>query len=152
LVLVSCAALERLSTLVLPPILAVLNPVPRVLSSVLALLLFALCIPADAVYLLNPPGDLQELAATIRPELGDKGCLVFVSEGLSRNLFLLFEPDLEARECRDFTHTRIVLAEHPYVTPADKRNAELYFRGLNFVEKKRQSEADGQIVTLDTDK
>jgi hypothetical protein len=152
LVLVSCAALERLSTLVLPPMLAVLNPVPRVLSSVLAVLLLALCIPADAYYLFNPPGDLEDLAAAIRPELGPDSCLVFVSEGLSRNLFLLFEPDLETRECRNFNHSRIVLAEHPYIVPADKRNAELYFRGLNFVEKKRQSEADGQVVTLDTDK
>jgi hypothetical protein len=152
LVLVSCAALERLSTLIFPPVLAVLNPVPRVLSSVLALLVFALCIPPDAYYLLSPPGDLQALTALIRPELGDDGCLVFVSEGPSRDLFLLFDPSLEARECRNFTHARVVLAEHPYVAPADQRNAELYFRGLNFVEKKRQSQADGQVVTLDADK
>jgi hypothetical protein len=151
LVLVSCAALERLSTLVLPPMFAVLRPVPRVLSFVLAILLIGLCIPPDAYYLLSPPGDLQALTALISPELGADGCLVFVSEGLSRNLFLLFEPDLEARECRDFAHQRVVLAEHPYVLPADQRNAELYFRGLNFVEKKRQSKADGQVVTLDED-
>jgi hypothetical protein len=151
LVLVSCAGLERLSTLVLPPIFSVLNPVPRVLSSILSLLLFALCLPADALYLLNPPADLEDLTAAIRPELGDKGCLVFVSEGMSRFLFLLFDPDLEARECRNFSPTRVVLAEHPYVVAADKRNAELYFRGLNFTEKKRQAEADGQVITLDAD-
>jgi hypothetical protein len=151
LVLVSCAALERLSTLVLPPMFAMLSPVFRVLSPGLAILLFALCIPPDAYYLLSPPGDLQALAALIRPELGADGCVVFVSEGLSRNLFLLFEPDLETRECRNFTHPRVVLAEHPYVAPADQRNAELYFRGLNFLEKKRQSKADGQVVTLDED-
>jgi hypothetical protein len=151
LVLVSCAALERLSTLVLPPMFAMLSPVFRALSPALAILLFALSIPPDAFYLLSPPGDLQALTALIRPELGADGCLVFVSEGLSRNLFLLFEPDLETRECRDFAHQRVVLAEHPYVAPADQRNAELYFRGLNFVEKKRQSTAGGQVVTLDED-
>lgn len=148
LILVSFAGLERLSTLVLPPVLSVLRPVPRVLTPALAILFIALCIPADAFYLLNPPQDLESLTQLIRPELNEKTCLVFVSEGLSRYLFLAFEPDLEAHECRNFSHPRIVLAEHPYVTPADKRNAELYFRGLNFVEKKRQSAAGGQIVTV----
>ena len=54
----SCAGLERLSTLLPPPILAVLSPVPRALASVLSLLLFVLCLPADALYLLEPPGEL----------------------------------------------------------------------------------------------
>jgi hypothetical protein len=151
LVLVSCAGLERLYTLLLPPVLAVLNPVPPVLSSVLSVLLLVLCLPADVFYLLDPPGDLEDLTAIIQPELGDKGCLVFVSEGMSRFLFLLFDPGLETRECRNFNADRIVLVEHPYVVPADKRNAELYFRGLNYIEKKRQGEADGQVVTLDND-
>ncbi len=149
LILVSFAAWERLPIALVRPLAM---RVPRLLSPVLAGLLIALCIPADILYLLRPPGDVASLTRLIRPELGEEGCVVFVSEHLSRHLFLLFDPSLEKSECRSFTHPRIILAEHPYVTPAQKRNAELYFRGLNFVESKRQSAAGGSVVTLDDEK
>jgi 4-amino-4-deoxy-L-arabinose transferase-like glycosyltransferase len=112
-------------------------------------LLIALCLMSDAEYLVTRTEDLRSEAALIRPQLTDDSCVVFVSEGLSRDLFLLFDPNLKARECRNFFHKRAVLASHAYVRPDQQENAESFFRGLNFTEVKRFGTGGGQILVVE---
>jgi hypothetical protein len=150
LIILFFAALERLSEATLPKPLVALHPALRALSPALAVLLIALCLPADANYLVKRPGDVAALSSLIQPELTKKACVVFVSEHLSRYIWVLFQPDVEKYECHNFFHSRVVLAEHPWVRPEQQHAAEQYFRGMNFIEKKRQTVAGGQIVTFET--
>ncbi len=92
--------------------------------------------------------NLQALAAAVPPQLTGNSCVVFVSERLSRTLFLMFEPELARHECLDFFHPRIVLASHPYVRPDQQQDAESYFRGLDFTPAKRLPIGGGQIVVM----
>lgn len=125
----------------------------RPFSFGVATLIIAVCAVADAEYLLSafgpgPHEDLQTLAASVPGELHGDSCVVFVSQRFSQALFLVFEPELQRRECLDFFHSRIVLASHPYVTPDQQQDAESYFRGLNYTEVKRVQIGGGQVVVL----
>ena len=125
----------------------------RTLAQAAALSVIAVCAIADVQYLWPPAAsepreDLQSLAALVPAQLSGDACVVFVSERLSRQLFLLFEPQLDKRECLNFFHSRIVLASHPYVTPEQQHDAESYFHGLNFAESKRLRAGGGQIVVM----
>jgi 4-amino-4-deoxy-L-arabinose transferase-like glycosyltransferase len=112
-------------------------------------LLVLLCLLTDARYLATPTEDLRSETFLIRPQLRGDSCVVFVSERLSRNLFLLLDPSLQADECGNFFHHRVVLASHAYVTPFQQEDAESFFRGLNFVEVKRIRAGGGQIIVME---
>ncbi|MBV8895631.1 MAG: hypothetical protein JO051_03895, partial [Acidobacteriaceae bacterium] len=85
------------------------------------------------VELIGGPEENLALEAThVTPELTGDSCVVFVSEKYSKPLFLVFQPQLDAHECQEFFHHRIVLASHPYVHPDQQADAESYFRGLNY--------------------
>jgi hypothetical protein len=115
-----------------------------------ACLLIALSLIADAQYVLTPLEDLYAETRLIPPELRGDSCVVFVSQRLSKNLFLLLDPGLQSHECSNFFHRRAVLASHAYVTPFQQEDAESFFRGLNFVEVKRIRAGGGQIVVMET--
>ena len=137
-VIVSFAALERFAQ----------RPARRTWAYALITILLTLCTLRDIDYLAFPAEDLAQEAAMIRPELTGDSCVVFVSEGLSKALFLAFQRSLESRVCSDFFHRRAVLASHPYVRPSQQENAESFFRGLNFVVIKRVHAGGGQIVVM----
>ena len=111
-----------------------------------ALILALLCGPAIYEFVTTPTPDLGELVKTASASLTPQSCIVFVSEGESPFLFLLYDPDLWKHECRDFFSRRIVLASHPWVRPDQQRDAELFFRGLNFTESQRIRVAGGLII------
>jgi hypothetical protein len=112
--------------------------------------LIVLCLLADVRYVLTTTEDLRSETALVRPLLRGDSCVVFVSERLSKNLFLLFDPGLESRECGNFFHRRAVLASHADVTGFQQEDAESFFRGLNFIEVKRIRAGGGQIVVMET--
>ena len=114
-----------------------------------ALLGVVLSCTIDIGYLRQSDQDLQAETALIRPQLTGDSCVVFVSERLSKSLFLLFDPALDTHECLNFFHKRVVLASHPYVRPDEQANAESYFRGLNFREESRMSAGGGKIIVLE---
>ena len=118
-------------------------------STVLVIALLALCVAGNVRYLQNRTEDFQEEAALVAPELTSGSCVVFISEGLSRSLFLLFQPDLENRECLNFFHRQVVLASHPYVRPDQQQDGESFFRGLNFHEIRRTRAGGGQIIVME---
>ncbi len=116
-------------------------------------LLLAVCAAADAQFLLFPSGsapveDLQAIAAAVPGQLNRDSCVVFVSERFSKAMLLVFEPELASRECLAFFHSRIVLASHPYVTPAQQQDAESYFQGLNMTATRRLKMGGGEIVVM----
>jgi hypothetical protein len=121
----------------------------RALAFAIPLSLVALCLIGDAGYLATQPQDLRGEANAIPPLLTGDSCVVFVSQGLSKNLFLMLKPSLESHICQDFFHQRAVLASHAYVRPDQQENAESFFRGLNFTEVKRLRIGGGQIVVVE---
>lgn len=139
-IICSFVALERLGQ----------PPVRRVWAYGVVVLLLALCVLRDIDYLANPKEDLAQEAAMVRPELVGDSCVVFVSEGLSKPLFTVFDPGLEQRVCQEFFHSRAILASHAYVRPSQQQNAESFFRGLNFTPVKRIQVGGGQIVVMQT--
>ena len=120
------------------------------LSPTLAVLVVLLCLPGDVEYIQNRPQNMDELAGLVQPEMKGDACLVFVSEKLSRFLFEVYQPDLEHYECQNFFHKRVVLAVQPYVRADQLRDAEVYFKGLDFKEVNRQLSAGGQVITMDS--
>lgn len=125
----------------------------RPLAAAGAILLIAVACISDAqslfAFSISPNReDVQALASAVPPQLEPDSCVVFVSEKFSKALFLVFEPQLNARECTDFFDRRIVLASHPYVRPDQQQDAESFFRGLNFVPTKRLAIGGGQIVVM----
>ncbi|MGH9610354.1 MAG: hypothetical protein ACRD34_11860 [Bryobacteraceae bacterium] len=113
-----------------------------------ALAILALSAASDIAYLSSNPPDIGREANQVVPELTGDSCVVFVSEHYSESLFLVFQPQLAAHECMNFFHRKIVLASHPYVRPDQQSDAESFFRGLNFIERKRIHVAGGQIVVM----
>lgn len=109
----------------------------------------AISVPFDADYLFAPKEDLQTEAAAVSRQLTGNSCIVFVSEGLSKQLFLLFDPDLEQHECLDFFHRRIVMVSHPYVRPDQQEDAESFFRGLGFREERTLDIGGGRIIVAE---
>jgi hypothetical protein len=100
--------------------------------------------------LLNTSKENLALESTyVAPQLTGDSCVVFVSEKYSRPLFVVFQPGLEAHECQEVFHHRIVLASHPYVHPDQQADAEGYFRGLSYHEVKRIRSGGGQIVVME---
>lgn len=124
------------------------TPARRFLAAAATAVLLVLCLAGDFEYIAKPTEDLAQEAALIRPELHGDACVVFVSQGLSKPLFLVFDPGLEQRVCQNFFHRRAVLVSHAYVQSRQQENAESFFRGLNFVELKRMPAGGGQIVVM----
>ena len=89
-----------------------------------AVALLAVSILQDVQLARQRPPDLQALADATAPQLVGDSCVVFVSEHMSRAVFMTLRPELASRECVQFFHRRIVLAVHPYVRPAQLEDAE----------------------------
>jgi len=142
LVIVFCAALDALMRLPAMKSLVIATPV-------LCILAILLCVPGDVEYLRTEPADFRKLSALVKPQLQGDACVVFVSQGLSSYLFLVFEPDLAKYECQNFFHKRVVLAIHPFVKPSDEREARIFFRGLDFEETHRDLSGEGKVITMD---
>lgn len=121
----------------------------RILAVAIPVSVLALCLIGNAEYLTTRTEDLKKEADLIPSLLTGDSCVVFVSEGLSKYLFLMLNPRLDPRICNDFFHQRAVLASHAYVRPAQQENAESFFRGLNFTEVKRFRIGGGQIVVVE---
>jgi hypothetical protein len=142
LIILLCAALDALLRLKMLKSLALVGPAVCILA-------ILLCIPGDVEYVRTPPPDMASLTALVLPQLQGDACVVFVSEGYSRYLFEVFEPDLAEHECKNFFHKRVVLAIHPFVRPDQERDARVYFHGLEFAETHRGIAGDGKIITMD---
>lgn len=139
IILLFFAALEWLSA----------NGSRRVPAACLGALLILCSISLDASYLTSKDEDVQAQAAAISRELTGNACVVFISQGLSKDLFVLFQPRLAQYECLNFFHHRVVLAIHPYVGEDDRKHADSYFYGLGFHERKRLSFGHGEVVILE---
>ncbi len=142
LILLFFAALESLSA----------DRVRRVVCTGIGVLLILCCLPVNAGYWTSQDEDVQAQAATISDELTDSSCIVFLSEGLSKDLFVLFRPQLASHECLNFFHQRVIIAIHPYVGTYDRENAASYFRGLGFRETKRFHRGTGGTVIMEQGK
>lgn len=131
---------------------AALEQIPARLSQMvptaLAAILILCCLPPDANYLLSRTENVQKQAAIIANQLKGNSCVVFVSQGFSKDLFVLFEPQLERQECLNFFHHRIVLAIHPYVSERSRQDAHSYFRGLGFHEIGDVQIGQGEVLTF----
>jgi hypothetical protein len=119
------------------------------MARILPVLLITLTIAGDVSFFATRRENMRAEALSVPSELPGDSCVVFVSEQLSRVLFLIFEPQLRTRECMNFFHKRIVLASHPYVRSDQQQSAESFFRGLNFFEVKRTRVGGGQIIVLE---
>jgi len=93
--------------------------------------------------------DVRAEAEAIPAALQGDSCVVFVSEQLSKPLFLVFQPELARHECTNFAHHRVVLASHPYVREEQQQDVESYFQALNFAPVKRIRLGGGQVLVLD---
>jgi hypothetical protein len=122
----------------------------RIALPAVGIAVVAVCALADLQFAMAPKGNLALESGYVAPELTGDSCLVFVSERYSKPLFLVFQPHLDARECTDFFHHRIVLASHPYVGPDQQADAEGFFRGLNFSETRRLRSGGGEIVVMES--
>jgi 4-amino-4-deoxy-L-arabinose transferase-like glycosyltransferase len=131
-----CAGLEAIARL--------LNA--RRVVAIGAAAFLVLSLVADISWLAGPHPDIAREAKLARSQLRPGSCVVFVSEGLSKPLFLVFQPQLAGDECLNFFHRRIVLAIHPYVSPELRGQAEAFFRGLNFIPTERFRSGGGEIV------
>jgi hypothetical protein len=124
----------------------------RIVAAALAVLFLAICVAGDVDYLQHKPDDLRIVTNQITREMADDSCVVFVSENLSRDIFLVFNPDLARHECFDFFHKRIVLASHPFVRPDQQQDAESFFRGLNYAEHQSTDIGRSKIIILEPKK
>jgi hypothetical protein len=120
-----------------------------IVASALAVLLVLTCIGGDAENFTIRPYNVGRAARLIAPQLTGDSCVVFVSESLSKTIFTVFDSHLEERECTNFFHKRIVLASHPFVRPDQQEDAESFFRGLNFTERKRIIASGSKIIVLE---
>lgn len=122
----------------------------RVTVPVLAALVAISSMAADYQFTRNAKDpDIQLLAdAAWSPLSSLDSCVVFVSEGLSRPLFLALDPTLESRECMNFFHKTVVLEVQPYVRPNQRENALSFFRGLNFRIVRHQEIGGGSVITM----
>jgi hypothetical protein len=138
-VLLFFAALEWFST----------NRVKRTVASGLAILLMVCSLPSIAEYLGSHRDDLQRETTAISQRLTADSCIVFLSEGLSKELFAPFQPPLDRYECLNFFHRRVILAIHPYVSLKWRTDADSYFRAVNFHEVERVRVGEGEVVVLE---
>jgi hypothetical protein len=142
LILLFFAAFDWLST----------NRGKRLTAYSLAGLFFLCCIVSEAGYLHSRPDDLQRQAAAISQRLTGDSCIVFLTHGLSKDLFVLFQPQLDQHECHTFFHRRVIVAIHPYVGLKERTDVASYFRALNFHEKERFQIGRGEIMVLEQGK
>ncbi|HZS54162.1 MAG TPA: glycosyltransferase family 39 protein [Bryobacteraceae bacterium] len=118
----------------------------RIPIAAVAITVLVVCALTDIEWVTSPKENIALESRYIAPELTGDSCVIFVSLGYSSTLFLVFQPQLESRQCQDYFHHRIVLANHPYVRPDQQADAEGYFRGLNFRVAKRIRSGGGEIV------
>jgi 4-amino-4-deoxy-L-arabinose transferase-like glycosyltransferase len=118
----------------------------RVPAAAVGVTVLLVCGIADLQWVFSPKENLALESRYIAPELTGDSCVVFVSDGYSRSLFVTFQPQLASRECQNFVRHRIVLASHAYVRPDQQAEAEGYFRGLNYSVVKRIRSGGGEIV------
>ncbi|HEX3822786.1 MAG TPA: hypothetical protein VHW45_20815 [Candidatus Sulfotelmatobacter sp.] len=119
------------------------------IASAIAAFLVLICVAGDIEDFTIRPYDVAKAARLVAPELTGDSCVVFVSESLSKTIFTVFDRHLGDRECANFFHKRIVLASHPFVRPDQQEDAESFFRGLNFLEKKRIEISGSKILVLE---
>jgi hypothetical protein len=91
---------------------------------------------------------MQREAAVVSERLTSDSCIVFLSEGLSKDLFVFFEPRLDHYECLNFFHRRVIIAIHPYVSAKERTDVASYFRALNFHEAERVPIGRGEVIVL----
>ncbi len=120
------------------------------LTGAVAIVLMLAFAAEDFEFITAPKDNLALESRYVAPELVGNSCVVFVTEFFSRQMFFLFQPALEKRECEDFFHPRIVLASHSYVRPDQQTDAEGAFLGMNFQEVKRIRSGGGQIVVFES--
>jgi hypothetical protein len=142
LILLFFAALEWLST----------SRMKRTAASAVAVLAIACSIPSIVKYLTFRGENLEGQAAAVSSRLANGSCVVFLSEGLSKDLFTLFQPQLADHECLNFFHRRVIIATHPYVSLKWRTDADSYFHALNFHEQERLRIGTGEIVVLEPPK
>jgi hypothetical protein len=128
------------------------NQPKRIAASTLVGLFLLCCIVSGVGYLQSHPDDMQGEAVAISQRLTSNSCVVFLSEGLSRSLFVLFEPELSKYECLNFFHHRVIVAVHPYVGAKDRMDVTSYFRALNFQQKERVQMGRGEILVFEQPK
>ena len=119
------------------------------IATAVAVFLVLICVGGDIEDFTIRPYDVAKAARLVAPQLTGDSCVVFVSESLSKTIFTVFDRHLGAHECADFFHKRIVLASHPFVRPDQQQDAESFFRGLNFAEKKRIEISGSKILVLE---
>ena len=139
LILLFFAALDWLST----------NRPKRITACAVVSFFLFCCIVSGVGYLRSHPDDMRQEAAAISQRVTDNSCIVFLSEGLSKYLFVLFEPQLADYECLNFFHRRVIVAIHPYVGAKDRMDVTSYFRALNFREKERVQMGRGGIMVFE---
>jgi 4-amino-4-deoxy-L-arabinose transferase-like glycosyltransferase len=121
----------------------------NIFAPILAALLVLASLVSDLAFIrTSHTPDVQAIADAVTPELTKDTCVVLVSEGLSRPIFLTLRPDLAQRECHQFFNPQVVLLLHPLVRPDQQENAESFFRGLNFVDVKRMRIGGGQVIVM----
>ena len=120
-----------------------------VIATATAVFLVLVCVAGDIENFTIRPYDVAKATRLIAPQLTGGSCLVFVSESLSKTIFTVFDRHLGDHECANFFHKRIVLASHPFVRPDQQQDAESFFRGLNFSEKKRIEVSGSKILVLE---
>ena len=138
LILLFFAALDWIST----------SRLKNMAACALASLLLVCCVFSGVVYLRSRPDDMEREAAAVANRVTKNSCIVFLSEGLSKYLFLLFEPQLAPSECLNFFHRRAIVAIHPYVAVKDRKDVTSYFHALNFWEKERVYVGGGEIIVF----
>jgi hypothetical protein len=138
-ILLTAATLDWLSSTKKLPLIA----------SAFAVLLLLACVAGDVEDFTIRPYDVAKAVRLVNPQLTGDSCVVFVSESLSKSIFLVFDPRLGAHECTDFFHKRIVLVSHPFVHPDQQEDAESFFRALNFQEKGRIEPSGSKIIVLE---
>mgnify|MGYP001552684066 CR=1 FL=1 len=121
----------------------------RSMAWALALLILLLSVYGDVRHFSSKSTTIAAVSATAKQQISGDACIVFVSEALSKAILTFSEPDLDHHECLDFFHRKIILASHPYVREDQQRDAESYFKGLNFLEKKRITVGCGQVIVIE---
>lgn len=125
------------------------NRPKRMIASTVVGFFLLCCVVSGANYLQWHPDDMQREAAAISDRLTSSSCIVFLSEGLSKDLFVLFEPQLDRYECLNFFHRRVIVAVHPYVSAQERTDVASYFRALNFHEKETVQIGRGEIIVFE---
>lgn len=139
LILLFFAALDWIST----------SRLKNITACALAGLLLVCCVFSGVGYLRSRPDDMQREAAAVSNRVTKNSCVVFLSEGLSKYLFLLFQPQLAPYECLNFFHHRAIVAIHPYVAAKERMDVASYFHALTFREKERIYAGGGEILVFE---